>query len=241
LFRYSTENKTSMNLSKSLLYPSTVLLAALLVTSAGLVNCKGKGEGPDRTSEDAKISDQPEATADQQTPSTTPPEPGQNLAADQQALNEAALNGDLERVKLLLEQDGDPNGIDPEGRTALMFASFNGHTETVRMLLEAGAEVATRDAMGRTALLYACTGPFAETVKLLLDYQADPNIVDHDEHFSPLMHAAAEGQLEVVKLLLKSGADPMLKDIDGETAALFARNNGYTEVAGLIQSAIDSR
>ena len=95
--------------------------------------------------------------------------------------------------------------------------------------------------MGRTALLYASTGPFAPTVKLLLDHQADPNMVDFDEHFSPLMHAAAEGQLEVVKLLLENGADPTLKDIDGETAALFARTNGHTEVAGLIQSVIDSR
>ncbi len=57
----------------------------------------------------------------------------------------------------------------------------------------------------------------------------------------PLMHAAAEGQLEVAKLLLENGADPSLKDIDGETAALFARNNGHTEVAGLIQSALDAR
>jgi len=55
------------------------------------------------------------------------------------------------------------------------------------------------------------------------------------------MHAAAEGQLEVAKLLLESGADPALKDIDGETAALFANNNGHTEVAGLIQSVLDSK
>ncbi|GAI14151.1 unnamed protein product, partial [marine sediment metagenome] len=118
----------------------------------------------------------------------------------------------------------DPNKVDQDGRTALMFASFNGHTEIVRLLLDEGAELGIRDAMGRTALLYASTGPFAETVKLLLDHHADPNIVDNDEQFSPLMHAAAEGQLEVAKLLLDSGADPALKDIDGETAALFAHN-----------------
>ena len=230
-----------MNFKRALRYPSTVLLAVLLLTSAGLVNCKGKGDGPDRTIEDASASVQPEALPDQPIPSAAAPGLRQNVAADQQAMNEAALNGDLEKVRQLLSQGSDPNGIDPEGRTALMFASFNGHTEIVRLLLEAGADVRTRDAMGRTALLYASTGPFAATVKLLLAHQADPNIVDHDEHFSPLMHAAAEGQLEVVRLLLESGADPMLKDIDGETAALFARNNGHTEVAGLIQSVIDSR
>jgi ankyrin repeat protein len=165
----------------------------------------------------------------------------ERLPVDQQAMNEAALNGNLEKITGFITQGADPNGIDQDGRTPLMFAAFNGHTEIVRLLLEAGAEPGLRDAMGRTALLYASTGPFAETVKLLLDHHSDPNMVDHDEHFSPLMHAAAEGQLEVVRILLDAGADPFLKDIDGETAALFARNNGHTEVAGLIQSVIDSK
>ena len=90
--------------------------------------------------------------------------------------------------------------------------------------------------MGRTALLYASTGPFAGTVRLLLENKADPNIVDADEHFTPIMHAAAEGQLEVVKILLEYGADPSLKDVDGETARMFAVQNGHTEVANLLIS-----
>ena len=206
-----------------------------------MVNCKGKKERDAGTTTAANASDTSVPVPDLPSPEAASPAQIQNPPVDPQALNDAALNGELERVKELIGQGADPNSIDQDGRTALMFASFNGHTETVRLLLDEGAEVGTRDAMGRTALLYASTGPFAETVKLLLDHHADPNIVDHDEHFSPLMHAAAEGQLEVVKLLLDSGADPSLKDIDGETAALFARNNGHTEVAGLIQSVIDSR
>jgi ankyrin repeat protein len=205
-------------------------MALLLVILTGMVNCKGKGEKPAGTT----------TTANAPVPRAASPPSQQGSSVDQQALNDAALNGELEKVKELTMQGADPNHIDQEGRTALMFSSFNGHTEIVRLLLNGGAEISIRDAMGRTALLYASTGPFPETVKLLLDHHADPNIVDNDEHFSPLMHAAAEGQLEVVKLLLASGADPALKDIDGETAALFARNNGHTEVAGLIQSALDA-
>jgi ankyrin repeat protein len=200
----------------------------MLIISTGMMNCKGKGESS------ATIPDQPAQAA-------TSPAPQQNPTVDQKVMNDAALEGDLDKVKELIGQGADPNDVDQDGRTALMYASFNGHTEIVRLLLDEGAEVGIRDALGRTALLYASTGPFAETVKLLLDHHADPNIVDNDEHFSPLMHAAAEGQLDVVKLLLESGAEPALKDIDGETAALFARNNGHTEVAGLIQSALDSR
>jgi ankyrin repeat protein len=224
---------------RSLVLSASSVLFTVLI-SAGMMNCKGKEE---KTAGKTHAADAPaplQALPDQPAPAATSPAPRENPVAEQQVMNDAALNGDLEKVRELIGQGADPNEVDQEGRTALMYASFNGHTETVRLLLEAGAAVGTRDAMGRTALLYASTGPFAETVILLLDHHADPNIVDHDEHFSPLMHAAAEGQLEVVKILLDRGADPALKDMDGETAALFARNNGHTEVAGLIQSALDA-
>ena len=233
--------KYMMSLRRYVLSPSSVLIALLLIISAGMMNCNGKGE---KTAGTTTTSNAPEPSAtlpDQTAPASLSPTPQQNSTVDPQVFNDAALNGELEKVKELMGQGADPNGVDQEGRTALMFASFNGHTEIVRLLLDAGSEVSIRDAMGRTALLFASTGPFAETVKLLLDHHADPNIVDNDEHFSILMHAAAEGQLEVVKLLLARGADPALKDIDGETAALFARNNGHTEVAGLIQSALDAK
>jgi ankyrin repeat protein len=39
----------------------------------------------------------------------------------------------------------------------------------------------------------------------------------------------------VVKILLSYRADPFLKDVDGDDALTFARNNGHTEVATLLQ------
>ena len=93
-----------------------------------------------------------------------------------------------------------------------------------------------RDLMGRTALLYASTGPFPETVKILLDKGAKANVVDSNEHFTPLMHAAAEGNLDVVKLLVAYGADLDLKDVDGDNAESFARQAGHTEIADYLRS-----
>ncbi len=230
-----------MSLKRFVSSLSSVLLALLLVFSTGMMNCKGKGEKAAESSTPAGLPEPSATLPAQPPPGGTPPAPQQYSAVDQKVMYDAALNGELEKVKESLRQGADLNDVDNEGRTALMYASFNGHTEIVRLLLDEGAGVGTRDPMGRTALLFASTGPFVETVKLLLDHHADPNITDNDEHFSPLMHAAAEGQLEVVKLLIERGADPALKDIDGETAALFARNNGHTEVAGLIQATLDSR
>lgn len=150
-------------------------------------------------------------------------------------LRQAAYEGDAVVVKEKLKQGVQVDAVDAEGHTALIFAAFNGHSEIVVDLLNAGAVIDLRDVMGRTALMYGSTGPFPETVKILLDKGADPNVVDSDEHFTSLMHAAAEGNLEVLKVLLSYGADPSLKDIDGDDAATFAQQSGHTQVLEYLQ------
>ncbi len=152
-----------------------------------------------------------------------------------QVIREAALNGDLSSLRQLTEAGVDINLSDDDGRTPLMFAAFNGHHEIVAFLLEKGAFVDMHDAFNRTALLYAATGPFPQTVELLLKNDADPNVVDSDEHFTPLMHAAAEGNIEVVRVLLEHGARKDLTDVDGDNALSFARENGHDKVVSLLE------
>jgi len=156
--------------------------------------------------------------------------------AEEEAFRQAAHDGLLEQVKTLFKKGVSCDATDPDGHTALMFAAFNGHSEIVIYLLDAGAEIDKRDHMDRTALLYGSTGPFPETVKILLDHGADPNKVDSDEHFSPLMHAAAEGHLEVVKVLIDHGADRSLKDVDDDDAASFAAQSGHMQVVEYLKS-----
>lgn len=156
--------------------------------------------------------------------------------AAENALRQAALEGDLTTVKELVDRGTSVNAPDQDGHTPLMLAAFNGHSEIVLSLIDGGALVDQRDLLGRTALLYAATGPFRETVKILLDRGAQPNIVDSDEHFSPLMHAAAEGNLDVVKVLLDYKADPNITDVDGDDAESFARQAGHNEVADYLRS-----
>ena len=147
-----------------------------------------------------------------------------------------ALDGNLEKVKEMINGGVNVNSPESDGQTALMLAAFNGHSDIVLFLLESGAAIDRRDLMGRTALLYASTGPFPETVKILLEKGAEPNIIDSNEHFSPLMHAAAEGNLDVVKILIEYHANPGLKDVDGDDAETFARQAGHQEVADYIKS-----
>ena len=219
-----------MKKTASLLSP--VILLFLVLTMA----C---GSGKDK---DKSPSSPVEPLADRQaeTAEGPPEEKSASLVVSDplivEQLLESALNGDIDGVKTALESSANVNAPNADGQTALMFAAFNGHSEVVLDLLDAGAGIDTRDMMGRTALLYAATGPFPETVRILLDKGAEPNVVDSDEHFSPLMHAAAEGHLDVVKILMEAGSDPSLKDVDGDNAASFARQAGHTEVANHIES-----
>lgn len=149
---------------------------------------------------------------------------------------QAALAGHQDTVIQALETGTDPNETDENGRTLLMVSAFNGHVKTMEQLIKAGAKIDTQDLAGRTALMYAATGTHLPTIQLLLENKAGVNLVDAEEHWSPLMFAAAEGNKEVVELLLKHGADTSLTDIDGESAELFARNNGHAEVADFIKN-----
>ena len=108
----------------------------------------------------------------------------------------------------------------------------------MELLIKAGTHIDTQDAVGRTALMFASTGKDTDTVSLLLKHGAKVNLVDGEEHWSPLMFAAAEGNIEVVQLLLDQGADITHVDIDGESSELFARNNGHIKVADLLKKLI---
>ena len=151
---------------------------------------------------------------------------------------QAALEGHTATVQQALDTGTNPNQVDENGRNMLMVASFNGHKEIMEMLIKAGTTIDTQDVAGRTALMFASTGTDTDTVTLLLKHGANVNLVDGEEHWSPLMFAAAEGNKEVAQLLLDNGADITHVDIDGESSELFARNNGHTEVADFLKNLI---
>ena len=149
---------------------------------------------------------------------------------------DSALNGNVEAIALALEAGINPDLTDENGRTPLMLAAFNGHTEIAERLLEAGARVDLRDSTNRTAFMFACTGPSLKLVTLLHRRGANINDIDSHESWTPLMFAAAEGYSDVVQYLLSNGANPKAEDVDGETAATFARQRGFAEVAALIEA-----
>ncbi|PNI73359.1 ANKRA2 isoform 3, partial [Pan troglodytes] len=58
------------------------------------------------------------------------------------------------------------------------------------------------------------------------------NVINHtdEEGFTPLMWAAAHGQIAVVEFLLQNGADPQLLGKGRESALSLACSKGYTDI-----------
>ncbi|PGH09371.1 hypothetical protein AJ79_05683 [Helicocarpus griseus UAMH5409] len=98
----------------------------------------------------------------------------------QKSLNMAASNGDVERVRKLVQGKArefvDVNTPDEEGTVPLIYASCFGHQEVVSALLEAGAYVDKQDRNQWSALMWAMTNRHKTIAKILLDHGASPDI-----------------------------------------------------------------
>ncbi|XP_013876824.1 ankyrin repeat domain-containing protein 39 [Austrofundulus limnaeus] len=114
----------------------------------------------------------------------------------------AAMDGDLERLKLLVQKGSDPNQRDSAGYTALHYGSRSGHLDVCAFLLENGACASPQTPGGATPLHRAAYCGHLDVVSLLLRYRADPSLCD-DDGASPLHKAAERGHEEVCQLLLE--------------------------------------
>jgi ankyrin repeat protein len=98
---------------------------------------------------------------------------------NQNALFSAIYGGDLECVKILVEQGIDVSSADNREWTPLHEATYNGTIEMVRLLLTRNVDLNARDDYGMTPLYWPCVDGWEECVKVLLDHGADPFVKDN--------------------------------------------------------------
>ena len=157
------------------------------------------------------------------------------MEEDVTAITEAVAEGDVEKVKELLNYGIYPDVQDMDGWTPLMWAAQDGNVEMINTLIEAGADPNIADYYEETALIKAIYSNNIEAINLLILSGADQNMVD-SSGWTPLMYAATNGIIEPVKALLDAGANPELKDINNFSAFLYAKKYGYNEIADLLKS-----
>jgi ankyrin repeat protein len=121
----------------------------------------------------------------------------------------AAVNSDLEMLKIALEGGGNARAItSPYDGTALIAAAHRGHVDVVRALIAAKAPLNHVNNLGWTALLEAV-----------------------------VLGNGGRDHTAVVEALVKAGADVTLPDRHGTTALGHARTRGYSQIARILENA----
>jgi ankyrin repeat protein len=125
------------------------------------------------------------------------------------AITIAAVNDDLQMLRILLEGGGNPRSVtSPYDGTALIAAAHLGHVEIVRALIAAGAPLNHVNNLGWTALLEAV-----------------------------VLGNGGASHTAVVDALVQAGADFTVPDRHGTTALGHARTRGYSQIARILERA----
>jgi hypothetical protein len=158
-------------------------------------------------------------------------------------LVDAAENGDLEKVRNLLERN--PRLIRKSGSSALRRAAEKGSDGVVALLLAKGADVNARDGYGFTPLHLAVSEGHEQIVGLLLSHGANVNAKLKDGE-TPLHYAVGscgdpwekcgcKCRERIVKLLLAHGADVDAKRSDSVTPVQLAVIDGREDLVKLLR------
>jgi hypothetical protein len=131
-------------------------------------------------------------------------------------LQKAAMSGDAEEVRRLLDTGADINKTNLwTDSTPLMDAARSGHLEVVKMLLDEKADVNARDLKGRSALMAAAMAGHAGVVEELLN-RGSLVMTSDAKGTTPLMYASKSGDKETVRLI-KQAQDKAHAEASKET------------------------
>jgi len=133
---------------------------------------------------------------------------------------DAAMKGNKDALRSLLQRKADVNGRQIDGTTALHWAVRADDLETADLLIRAGANVSAANRDGATPLLLATDNGNAAMLEKLIKAGANPNAALTKDGDTALMMAARTGKTDAIKTLLDLGAQVNTKETWGDTTAL---------------------
>jgi ankyrin len=143
-----------------------------------------------------------------------------NLGAATSDVADAAMKGNREAVRRLLQRKADVNIPQVDGTTALHWAVRVDDLDMADMLIRAGANVSAATREGVTPVeLAAMNGNAAMLVKLIRA-GADPNAPLTEYGDTALMMASRTGKTDAIMALVETGAQVNAKETWGGTTAL---------------------
>jgi uncharacterized protein len=157
---------------------------------------------------------------------------------------DAAMRGDRQAVRQLIDQGADVNAPQGDGMTGLHWAAANGDIELTRLLLGAQAQVEPVTRIGAyTPLHLAGRAGHPAVVEALLRAGADANRATATGGVSALHLAATSGSAETVHALIAGGARVDARDgAWGRTPLMFAAAaNRIGTLRALLERGADHR
>ncbi|OPB39716.1 SPX domain protein [Trichoderma guizhouense] len=146
----------------------------------------------------------------------------------------AIIHGHVECVERLLARSARIDPVSDADHVPLNLACEHGSVAIVEILLKHGANILP-DAEGLYPQhLVARCGRTSDLLLLLKQYGADLDQVDKLYGWTPLLHAASEGNVECLQALLKIGVDATIRDEKDLPAMYYAAWEGHLECMQLL-------
>ena len=151
-------------------------------------------------------------------------------------IHRAAILGNYEALRELINLDADIFARSFEGATILHLIARANHAEILSKLLKSGLFVNYINAIddhGRTALHYAVSQDSYESVLVLLVHRARVNKLDN-LNLAPLHLAARHDSARTARLLLQYDANPDIQTVMNNSPLHLAAYNNSADVARIL-------